>query len=341
MSDSLRDALTKAFEQDVVPEDTAPAPEPTTPPAESTPEPVAEAAPAPQPDAVAPETPKEETKEPTKEPAKDAVQAVSTAPPVAEKPPASWKPEERAHWDKVPKELRATILRREKEVAQTLSATAEARKSAAELDKVLHPFKPLLEKYGVSASQAIGGLFATRAALEVGTPEQKAQLVANLVRQFNVDIDKLDQELVKPTSQQQAPQAPPPINVKAIPELAPLFTIAERLQQASAQKAEQAISEVSSLEHFETVKEDMADILESFTARGKTITVRQAYDRAVALHPDLTPQAPVRAPSPSEAAAILARSKNAASSINGAPKQAPAKTPDTLRGAIEAAFESR
>jgi hypothetical protein len=77
-------------------------------------------------------------------------------------------------------------------------------------------------------------LLATRAALEVGTPTQKAQLVANLIHQFGVDIASLDNFLANgPAAQpQQAPAVQPQnyFDPTQHPALQPLFSLAEQFK---------------------------------------------------------------------------------------------------------------
>jgi hypothetical protein len=100
------------------------------------------------------------------------------------------------------------------------------------------------------------------------------------------------------------------------------------------------VSEVSSLEHFDTVREDMADVLERAYKAGRVMTMQEAYSRAVAMNPDIEPVArQPTAVTTSEAAAILAKSRRAASSVSGAPKVSPSGKPTTLREQISAAMD--
>ena len=271
---------------------------------------------------------------------------IATTPPVIGAPqaPASWKPAEKAEWAKVPESVRAAVMRRETETSRALSQSAEARKFTQRFEETVNPYRPLMDAYGVKDPvEAIGPLLATRAALEVGTPTQKAQLVANLIHQFGVDIASLDNFLANGPAP--APQAPPvqPQNYfdpTQHPALQPLFSLAEQFKGYQQQKVEAAVAEVSSLEHFDAVREDMADVLERAHKAGRLMTMQEAYSRAVAMNPDIEPVArQPTAVTTSEAAAILAKSRKAASSVSGAPKVTPSAKPTSLREQIAAAMD--
>jgi hypothetical protein len=125
-----------------------------------------------------------------------------------------------------------------------------------------------------------------------------------------------------------------------MPELAPLFQMAEQVTAAQTRKVDEAYAQVEALPHFEIVRADMADILERAVHAGKSMPVQEAYRRAVAMNPDLEPVSAIPSKDQvSQAASTLAKARNAASTVAGAPKTGAAKAPDTLRGALEAAFD--
>lgn len=333
MADSIREALTSAFaadEKEEVSTPVASAEVPEVVPEVSVADPAApvigsEAPPAPKP---------AETGKPS-----SGTTATPSAAPAAPAPiaaPASWKAAEKAFWDKIPPEARAAVMRREQETQRVLSHSAEARKHQQSFQQAMTPYQPLFDAYGVkNPIDALIPLMQTRAALEVGNPDQKAQLVANLVHQFGIDIQKLDGFLVKgPQAQAPAPQA---LDPRSIPELQPLFQIAEQFKQQQSAKVDAAIAEVKSLPHFDELREDMADVLDKASSRGKTLTLKQAYDVAAGAL-GLTPAPVAAATNASEAGRLLAQSRRAASSVAGAPKGASGAKPASLRETLEAQF---
>lgn len=255
----------------------------------------------------------------------------------AERAPASWKAEEKAAWNTVSPIARAAIMRREAETQRVLSVSADARRHQGEFQQAIAPFMPLMEHHGIAPIPAITSLLQMRAALEVGTKEQKAQLVSNLVRQFGVDIEALDGFLAG--SHGQRPEQPAPrFDPRSVPEFAPLFQLAEQFTAAQSAKLDKQFETVETLPHYEAVRQDMADLLETYAARGKILTLEQAYN--IAAQASGLEAAPASKPtSTSEAAAILARSRRAASTTAGAPRSSPGTPPTDRRSQIEAAFD--
>lgn len=326
MADSIREALTAAYA-----DENKEAPEVEV---EASPEPVVDATPE-----VTPEV---------AEPAKDAAPepAATVEPPAAEKidpPPGSWKPSEKSHWDKLPADVRAAVKRREAETSRAFQQTADARKAYDTLGEIFTPYVGLMQRHGIRdpLREIVQPLIQTRAALEAGTPEQKAALLVQLIDQFKVDTDVMneiynDPKRVPGQNRHAAPPPPQPVNFREIPELAPLFGLAEQVTARRQQQARAEIEKIASDPNFEDLREDTADILEKAARRGEELSIEEAYRRAAIVSgKQPLPAAPV---SPSEAAAILAKSRNAASSVAGAPKAVPAAKPQTLREELAAAF---
>ena len=349
MADSIREALTSAFTKAEEDEKSTPAATPAPEPVKvdtATAAPVGEGKPSDKPP---------ERSEPVKSTSSDRSQPVKPVtsvqpdlskpvepliPVVGEKAPASWRAEEKAAWGTVPPAARAAIMRRESETQRVLSVSADARRTADQFSQLINPFIPLMEHHGVQPMQAINTLLQTRAALEIGTPDQKAQLVANLIHQFGIDIEKLDNQLVSGKGVNIDPQ-PARIDPRSIPEFAPLFSLADQVRASQTAKVDAQFEEIEVLPHYEALREDMADIMESFAHRGKVISLKQAYHIAASSDPQYVGSvAPQQVTSVSDAAAILSRSRNAASSVAGAPKTSPSSKPTDRRSQIEAAFNA-
>jgi hypothetical protein len=358
MSDAMREALTAAFDKHAA-EETPDVPE--TPVAEtSVPEtPAAPAAPktasavAEIESTAAPEakTPPVVTKDGVEKspPAAsatpivqaDKAQVSPTAIPAA-KAPGSWSPEAKAAFAALPEAVKQDVLRREKEISTGLQHAAPARKHYEAFNEVTKPFQPLFDAYGVTDPlPVVRELLTARATLEIGSPEQKATFIANLIHEFGVPVDKVDDLLIKrgPVAPFQPARPAPRPDLRTDPALAPLFAMAEQVKQAQLAKAESAVEQVKNLPHFEDLREDIADVVEAFHAAGKSISLESAYKRALAMNPDLEPQSTVPQISKSQAAAILA-SRSAASSITGAPRTGAKATPTDRRAQLEAAWES-
>lgn len=208
-----------------------------------------------------------------------------------DKAPPSWKALAREEWPKLPPVLREEISRREAEVTRVLNDTAQARQMTQRLRETLTPYEPMLRADGADPFVAIDSLFRAAHTLRAGSPQDRVRLMANTIKQFMPNREEwamLDRALAGMPDQpgQQAPQD------FRDPRLDPIL---ERLQQREQYEAQQAqrrtaaiIEDISKEEFWEDVKLDVADILEMSARRGLTVSVRDAYNRAVGLHPDVS-----------------------------------------------------
>lgn len=370
---SLRDALEAAFEE---PQEAAPAPveapaaEAPAPVEDSAPEVTAEA-PADEPaaegadlNALAEGEPEEGAQAPVQQQPRDeqgkfaknnGIQPGPKSGPKqqADRAPASWKPEVREHWASLPEGVRAEIQRRETEVQRTLQETAESRKTAEAIDRVIQPYMPFIKAEGSNPLQAIDNLMSTAARLRTGTAPELAQLVAGIVNQFgtgrfgNQFIEMLDSALAG-----QAPQVDPQqaaIDQVLNQRLAPVQQMLTQFQQAQlAQQQrvqEQARSEVEDFlakaEFGNDVREEMADLLETAQRKGQNLSLADAYKKACMLNDSVRAVMAQRykAQGAQQTTQAAQKARSAAVQVSGsAPMGALKQNPTDVRSAIEAAI---
>lgn len=270
-----------------------------------------------------------------KPPAAEADKVPQEQPPAQEviPPPQGLKAAAREHWAKVPRPVQEEIVRREKETAQTLRQSAQARQLANDFQSVVNPFLPMIQSQGSNPMQAVKNLMTTAAGLTVGTQQQKAQIVREIIQNYGIDIATLDQVLAgQPVqhqggSQQQGPGAPPPW-------AAPIFQFMNTVQQSRQQREQQVMTEAEreteafaeKNEFFEDVREDMADLMTVAAQNGRIISMEDAYKRALALNPEISTIVQQReaAKRATQQQGSIQRNRNAASSISGGPKGGPA-----------------
>ena len=115
---------------------------------------------------------------------------------------------------------------------------------------------------------------------------------------------------------------------------------AQREQQVAREAAQSVEAFIQAQEFGNDVREEMADILEVAARRGRDMTLEQAYNQAVRLHPTISKIVSQRE-QVSQGARPLAQRKIAASSVSGsAPIGAPQQSATDIRSAIEAAIEA-
>lgn len=281
-------------------------------------------------------------------PAVAAEQAQETpAEPVIEvRAPQSWRPAAREHWAALPAEIQQEVSRREIETARVLSETADARKQAAAFREVYAPYESMIRAEGGTPERAAADLFATAAALRTAPPLHKAQLMAGMCRTFGIDVTMLDQCLSSAIAgnPQQMPQGQQPMRD---PRVDQMLQAAQQTQHEGAQRAQvEADKEVGTFkqthEFYEDVRLDMADLIEIAERREMTLSLEDAYTRAVRAHPEIGAIIVQReqAKSAAQTTQRHVKDKVAASSVSGSPAGTPPGSgPLTRRAAIEDALD--
>lgn len=296
----------------------------------------------------------EETSEPRDPPKseKNTVEEKDKTPteeaPKEEKAPASWSARARESWAKLPAEAKAEVAKREKEINRVLQESATARRAASELQQVLAPHSQRLMQSGVqNPIQAIGTLLATEGQLRQGDQMTKAHTIANLIKQYAVDIGTLDGVLSNEPQQQRGALSPD-IDSLLNERLAPFQQFISQQQQQQQmeiarrqQEAQQSVTQFSeNAEFLNDVRLDMADLMDMAAARGQEMSLEEAYKKACAMHPDVSKVVEQRqrqqAMMGSNQAAQAKR--NAAVSIKGHQSGQTARGTDNLRDQIANAW---
>jgi hypothetical protein len=368
---SIRDAIDDAMPVDenelaAAPEAAAPEPSPSeaTPPADAQ-------APSNEPSTAESANPEADPKQPREERLRDqlgkfakkadeGMQAGPKSEPQKQaredRAPQSWKPETREHWAAIPAEVKSEIVRREREFAVAMQETAEQRRFADAVMKTIAPYEMFIKADNSNPLQAIDNLMGTAAKLRTGTAPELASLMSNLIQQFGVGrfgqgfIESLDQALVG-----QVPQVDPreqAIRRQLEQEIAPVRQFMSELQQQKQmqeQMQQQAAgSEVQGFlanhEFAMDVKDDMADLIELASKRGREMSLEEAYDRACRAHPEIGKifQKRDQASQAASRNQVAQRARAASVSVGGAPTPSPsAGQGGDLRSALESAFSAQ
>lgn len=210
------------------------------------------------------------------------------------KAPLDWSPKQRESWSKVPRQIQDKIVAREQEMAQSMQGTAEARKSSERFNQLANSYAPVIAAEGVNTPmEAVEGMFKTAANLRMGTPDQKAQQIAQMIKHYGVDIQALDNVLVG-----QPAQVNPNAQIEQMLDqrMAPINQVMQQLndlqgqkQQKTQQDANQSVADFGQQAEFmNDVRNDMADLIDMSVKQGRNLTLQQAYDRACMLNPEIS-----------------------------------------------------
>ena len=274
-----------------------------------------------------------------------------TPPPVAApvtKAPQAWKPAAREEWAKIPAGAQQEILRLELDTKRALERAALAEKSQAGLESLTRPYEAVIRQTGMDAPKYVANLLQTAYSLSTAHPQQRAQTLADLVVQFGVSPADLDSALVARIQGHQA--QPPPQQPMRDPRFDQFL---QEIEQVKAQNQQKAVAEAEqTAESFATgheflndVRDEMADILEVWSKRGKKdVTpddLERAYNIACQQNPDVAPIFEQRraAQEAQKAMASTARSRAAASSVRSEPTAPLAATPAGRREVLEARWD--
>jgi hypothetical protein len=213
------------------------------------------------------------------------------------KAPMDWGPQEREQWSKIPRNLQEKVMGREKELNTLLQSTVEARKTHGEFEQLSNRYGAAMSSIaGNTPMERVSSLFDTVSNLRTGSTIQKAQIIADMISSFDVDINTLDSAIVgaapSPQNQQQS-DIEKMISDRFAPFEEQLGQQNAYKQQQETQQQEAAVSEVQKFaespegEFLGDVRYDMADLIDMASARGQNLTMQEAYAKACILNPEI------------------------------------------------------
>jgi hypothetical protein len=244
--------------------------------------------------------------------------------------------------------VRAEVHRREREAAHVMQQTAQARQVTDFVGQLQQKYAPALQAEGVDALTASANLMNLASRLRFGTPVEKAQLAATIVRNYGVDVNALADALDSLPAGMQPLHGQPQTQqgMYQDPRVDMLFAQLQGLQQSRQEQVVQtAVKEVetfgSDKEFFEDVREDMADLMDLAAKRKIDLSLEQAYERACKMQPEISRVLDAReaAKRAGNLNGSTQRARAAASSVRGTPSGGSTPKPTDLRSTIEAAFE--
>lgn len=337
--EDLRGAIEAAIEvHEEVPETAPEVPETVPEVPETAPE-----APTSEPEAPAAEAPTSEPKKPTEQaPTLEPQQEQS---PTA-KAPGTWTPTAREKWVTLPTEVKEEVWKREREASRAMTISAEARRLQQEFERTIQPYLGFIAAEKSTPLQAVNNMMQTAALYRVGTPQQKAEVTAQIIKQFNVDLRALDSILAGQPAQYD-PQAIIDQRIQAA--IAPLRQEREQMAQQHQMRLDLEVDqELNSFaadpkhEFYDDVRDTMADLIEVASRRGAQMGLTEAYERATLLHEPV--RRVIEARKQAEAAKVSTQkarqARGAAISVTQSAEvqRAPADPGDSIRSAIEAAI---
>jgi len=264
-----------------------------------------------------------------------------------DRPPASWKGDARSEWNKLPLPVRQEVLRRERDIDGQLRQYAGLKGFSDEYARMIQPYLPRMQNVGVNPIQAAQRLFEADRILSSSSKVDRAQYLAKIIQDYDIDIPTLDSVLSGRVTQQNDPQTV--IRREIEQALQPVFGFMQQqqqqhrsLEQQQQQKADEMVGNMATdpnFPYYEDLREDMADMIDLAAARGLALTLPQAYARAAAAHPEIGPLVvgEMHKQQLQRTTQEAQRAKAASVSVGGAPTGTPPNSvdPTDLRATLE------
>jgi hypothetical protein len=211
----------------------------------------------------------------------------------SDKAPAGWTPANREHWAALPSGVKDQIAKREKEISTALQNGSQDRKVGSAFTQAAAPFQAIMAAEGTNDPiAAFTGLMNTAATLKMGSAEQKAKKIVDLIGHYGVDIGTLDTILSG-----QQPEAKPNSDVEKLiaermkPMEAMVADYKQRDQNASTAKNTAMTTEIEQFgaknEFFDDVRMMMADAIDMAKGQGRTMDLAEAYTFACNMNPEI------------------------------------------------------
>ena len=258
--------------------------------------------------------------------------------PVAElKPPQNWKAAAREEWAKLPRHVQEEAKRVEVEFIRGMRESAQARKFTENFEKTLTPYRAFINGEPL---QVVNNLLQTAVALQTAPPADKAQLVAQIIKGYNVDIETLDKLLAgqapqeAQTAQARQPQQPAQFRDPRVDEF--LAREAQEKSRAAQQTVQAFAREAEFLDEPwpgkvrqdgspVLVRDLVANLLDAASRDGIDLSLKEAYAQVVQQHPDVSKVLRQReeAQRAATAKAATQRVRAASSSVRSQPASRP------------------
>ena len=216
--------------------------------------------------------------------------------PVWKRPPSSWKRDYHEVWQTADPRLQEYAYKREEEMRAGIEPLRTKAQFADQINEAIQPYMNTIQGLGIDPPRAIKALMEADHALRYSPPDQKRAYLANLARQYGIDLGDMGG-----VSQGAAPIDP---NYYALQnELnsvrGEILTFKQQQEQAENQALLGEINNFATkAEYFEEARPTMIQLLQSGVAK----TLDEAYEKAIRLNDELFQQTQQRLQADAEAA---------------------------------------
>jgi len=259
------------------------------------------------------EEPKEEAKEEAKEETKeepqpeeetqeeeaDSEDVTEERETQSKRPPSTWSAKGKASFSKLPKHIQDEIIKREADIGKGISMYKQAANYGRSIGEAIKPYEAMIRSENSDPIKTVQSLLNTAYRLRSGTPQQRGQLVMQIAQQYGADLSQYSSANAENTENQEIPELQQYLNPlqEKINNLEQVY--ASQQQAAQQQTQQEAVTSIGSFQnqvdekgnirnvHFDDVRNDMADLIESAERQGRQLSLEEAYETACWANPQI------------------------------------------------------
>jgi hypothetical protein len=262
------------------------------------------------------------------EPQQQEAEQVNESP--ARNPFSAWRKDAQTALSALPPETQQYIIDREQQFHRGIEQYKTEAHRGRSIGASLAPYMDYLGQLQVTPEQAIPRLIETERVLRTAGPQERTEMFLKLAHDYGIDVQGLTNVQFDPYRYS--------MEQRLAEQQAQLEQLSQSRQMADDAQLSQSIGQFASThEHFDEVRETMADLLD----RGFAGNLDDAYDKAVRLNDGLFTRQQHGAQMGNMQRADLAAkaAKSAAVSVKGAPTGVtrppePKTTEDAVRQAM-------
>jgi hypothetical protein len=256
--------------------------------------------------------PQEEKPDVAQEAPKEATEERQEVKEPERNPFAAWKKPAQEALRALPPETQQYIVEREQQFHKGIQQYKEDAQRGRSLGNAVAPHLEYLQQLQVSPEDAISKLISVEKTLRTSDPQTKAREFVRLAHDYGIDLNSLTSVPFDPYHHQ--------LEQRLAAQQAALEQITQSRQMAEEAQLGQTIEQFAQThEHFDDVRETMADLLD----KGFASDLNDAYAKAVRLNDDVfsrVSQQPTQQVNPIQRANEAAKAaKASAVSVKGSP----------------------
>lgn len=216
-------------------------------------------------------------------------------------PPATWSAPAKAIYSQLPEVARREILKREQDYARGIQQHAEKAKGFDGLMEEFRPYEAIIRAEGGNPKGVIRDLMNTAYLLRQGSPQQRGQVVMQIVQRFGADITPYIGQPAQPQDgqQDQFQGVQQYVNQLLNPVMQKLTAYEQRQLTAEQQQQQAVEQEVNGqIEAFQNATnpdgtpahlyfENVKGLMAGYFNNGQANTMEQAYEMACWAHPEV------------------------------------------------------